>query len=147
MMMNSRIKKAYNYIIRKCENPKVGYSQQYRGAQVVNGIQYFDCSSLIYYALKHAGFTTDDLGTYPFTTYTMRAKLEPLGFKVLDAKAAKWKKGDILLRTDHTEMVYKGFYTMGAHTSHRILSDQVSINTLKSSPNNWTYILRYKPFR
>ena len=145
--MNSKIKKAYKYIIKKCESPNVGYSQQYRGAQVVDGIQYFDCSSLIYYSLRKAGFTTDEMGAYPFTTYTMRTILEKLGFKVLDAKKSRWKKGDILLRSDHTEMVYSGFYTMGAHTSNRILSDQVSINTIKSSPNNWTYILRYKPFR
>lgn len=142
--MNNKIKKAYDYIVKQCNDPKVGYSQQYRGAQVVNGVKYYDCSSLIYYGLKAAGFSTNVLGKSPFTTYTMRSILEPLGFKVLDAKKARWKKGDILLRSDHTEMVYKGYYTMGAHSSHRILSDQVSINTYKGSPENWTYILRYK---
>lgn len=141
--MKKKIKKAYNYIIKMCNDSKVGYSQTYRCRQTVNGITYFDCSSLMYYGLLEAGFTKEQIGAYPFTTYSMKAILEPLGFKVLDAKTSKWKKGDILLRSDHTEMVHHGLYSMGAHTGKVALENQVCINTYKSNKNSWQYILRY----
>lgn len=143
--MRSKIKRAYNYIVKMCNDPKVGYSQSYRCRQTVNGVTYFDCSSLMYYGLLEGGFTTNQIGTYPFTTYAMRTILEPLGFKFLDAKTTKWKKGDILLRSDHTEMVHHGLYSMGAHTSNCALENQVCINSYKSNKNSWEYVLRYKP--
>lgn len=141
--MKKKIKAAYKYVVNKCNDPHVGYSQANRGGQIVNGVQYFDCSSLIWFALRSAGFTTDQIGANCFTTYTMKPLLLKCGFTCLDAKTTKWKKGDILLRSEHTEMVYKGKYTMGAHTSNRILKDQVSINTIKSNPQAWDYILRF----
>ena len=34
---------AYNWVIRQCNAPNVGYSQAYRQGQIVNGIKYMVC--------------------------------------------------------------------------------------------------------
>lgn len=142
-MMNNRVKRMYKFVKRQCNRPDVGYSQKYRGMYRVNGITHFDCSSLIWYALKEAGFDLSGY-SYPFTTYTMDSVLRKLGFVRLDAATTKWKKGDILWRQTHTEMVYKGQITMGAHSSSYPLEKQVSINDYVSDKSSWGYIYRFK---
>ena len=142
---------AYNWAIQTCNAPDIGYSQAYRNQQTVNGITYYDCSSFIWYALKAAGYpVVDQYGNWPFTTYTMGRVLLNMGFTWYDSSLVDpWLPGDIVVfhgdidqGTGHTEMVYNGFVTMGAHNSHLPLADQVSINTYDSSPSSYPDLYR-----
>lgn len=142
------ITNAYLSCIRICNADKVGYSQDYRNGQVVNGVTYYDCSSLMSKVLFDGGFTTGWGRGNAFTTATMGKVLEDLGFQKL-SPTVEWRAGDILVRFDsggnnHTEMVYNAasHITMGAHSSHYPLADQVSINTSSSSPSSWTWLYR-----
>lgn len=137
-----KMRKAYKYVLKQCNSGNVGYSQKYRGNQLVNGIRHYDCSSLIWYALKDAGF---NLSGYPFTTYTMPQILKGLGFKELPA-TAKWRRGDILWKETHTEMCYraKRKLTMGAHGASYPLSEQVSTKSKPAPVGYWTKIFRYE---
>ena len=144
------ITKAYNYCITECNNPNVGYSQAYRNKQTVNGITYYDCSSLMWYALLEGGFDVvsayEDVcwgyeGNAIVTDYEC-AWLLALGFTEIPI-ANEWKAGDILWRDGHTEMVYSGRVTMGAHSSTYALADQVSINSSPSSVSSWSRCFRY----
>ena len=146
---------AYSWAINTCNAPNVGYSQNYRNQQSVNGVTYYDCSSFIWYALKAGGFDVEAaylsaLG-YAYsgnaiTTANERAWLLALGF-VEKNIGGEWQAGDILWRSGHTEMVYQGGIhqgvTMGAHTSNTSLENQVSINSSVSTQNSWTSIYRY----
>lgn len=134
---------AYNTCIEICNKPNVGYSQDYREGQTVGGITYYDCSSLMSYCCTVGGF----LKSNPwFTTRSMDGYLIGAGFQKGTANQP-WKKGDILWRSGHTEMVYNpadgGGYTMGAHTDSYPLERQVSINTFVSPYSSWTYLYRY----
>lgn len=144
------IDKIYQFGIDTCNNPKVGYSQQYRNRQTVNGITYYDCSSFVYYALCSAGFDLDS-SAWPFTTYTMQDILKKLGFTEYDSKSVIWKKSDIVWSQEHTEIVHHGTtnkgegYTMGAHgRTNRILENQVSINILVSNYSKYPKLYRYE---
>ena len=133
----SSIEKAIEWAVNCCNAENIGYSQIYRNAQTVGGITYYDCSSFINYALIGGGFSTPSYApsNNAFTTVTMGAELERLGFKkVTDGTL---KPGDIGVSNNdssqHTEMVYqvdstgtKGYW-MGAHTDSVPLADQVSI--------------------
>ena len=139
------INKAYNKGVEICNKANVGYSQAYRNQQTVNGVTYYDCSSFIWYCLLEGGF--DCVGknggsTWPFTTSTMANVLRKLGFKQVAVSNA-WKPGDILIRSGHTEMVYNGRVTMGAHADDRPLQDQVSICDYNSKPSQWAQCWRY----
>ena len=135
------INTAYNWVINKCNADNVGYSQNYRNGQVVNGIEYYDCSSLLYFGLIAGGFDLDPT-VNAFTTYTMESALLELGFIEVNVHDS-WKAGDILLRDGHTEMVYMARRTMGAHTDSYDLPDQVSINTYDSETSAWEQCFRY----
>lgn len=63
---------AMSWWIEKCNAPNVGYDQNFRNEQTINGITYYDCSSFVWYGLGHAGFEIN-LSAWPFTTYTMGA--------------------------------------------------------------------------
>ena len=130
---------AYQWIVDRCNSPDVGYNQDYRNEQTVNGITYYDCSSLIFYGLGHAGFDIN-LSAWPFTTESMPTILKNLGFEEIilptDYTDFKFQKGDILWIHDtspgghqHTEMMYDETHSMGAHSKRLTLPDQVSINT------------------
>ena len=130
---------AMGWWVEKCNAPNVGYDQDYRNEQTINGITYYDCSSFVWYGLGHAGFEIN-LSAWPFTTYTMGSTLKQLGFKEIiinDFSTFEFQTGDILVvnssQHQHTEIVHdteNGGHTMGAHgKSGRPLADQVSINT------------------
>ncbi len=150
------IQQAYNYCVDACNSPTVGYSQDYRNKRTINGITYYDCSSLMWYSLLAGGFdcvTANGGGTWPFTTYTMPTVLSRLGFTQL-SPTVPWLAGDIGLNSGHTEMVYQpspngGGICMGAHTNTVPLANQVSIGssggnpTWVSEPSRWTSIWRY----
>ena len=137
------LNQSYQWAIDTCNNPKVGYSQAWRRGKKVNGITYYDCSSFISKALTVGGFFKQNPW---FTTDTMRGELKKKGFKKVDIKG-QWKKGDILWRQGHTEMVYKGENgkgtSMGAHNSHVPLKDQVSIANYTCNASDYTELWRY----
>ena len=139
------ITNTYNWEVNECNRDNVGYSMDYRNQQTVNGITYYDCSSYQWYGLLNGGF--DVVGAngsaYPFTTSNMGSVLEKLGFTRYNATSVEWKKGDIVWREGHCEMVYEGQRTMGAHSSTYELKDQVSINVNESNKNSYTYLYRY----
>ena len=64
----------------------------------------YDCSSLVYYSLINAGFTTEQLGSYPFTTATMPTVLPQAGFVRHSFVQSELQAGDILWRSGHTAM-------------------------------------------
>ena len=138
---------AYNWMIQTCNTPNIGYSQAYRQGQTINGITYYDCSSIISKSLTVGGFYENNPW---FTTNTMVNDLRNLGFNVYPT-SIEWVAGDILLNVTqgHTEMCYSGNgangggVTMGAHTDTLPLSEQVSINTYVTSPDYYEYVLRY----
>lgn len=144
------ITEAYNYCIEECNNPNVGYSQDYRNKQTVDGITYYDCSSLMWYSLQAGGF--DVVAAYEeacwgyegnaIVTDYLAAWLLALGFTEIPI-ADEWLAGDILWRDGHTEMVYSGRVTMGAHSSTYALENQVSINSSASSVSSWSRCFRY----
>lgn len=136
---------AYQWAVNACNASNIGYSQQYRRGQTVNGITYYDCSSFISKALTEAGFFSPNPW---FTTRTEEGYLLQVGFKEININEA-WRAGDVVLRSGHTEMVYQGAgignggITMGAHSGRYPLPDQVSINNHVSKPSAWTKIYRY----
>lgn len=137
------ITNAYAWAIQTCNAPNVGYSQAYRNQQIVGEIIYYDCSSFINYALLAGGFVTPGYApnNNAFTTYTMNNVLQSLGFTRIPI-TDEWLPGDILNAnpnvSNHTEMVYQGRITMGAHTNAVPLPDQVSINNGSSAvPGIW----------
>lgn len=147
--MSANIQAAYNWAVETCNNPNVGYSMTYRNQQTVNGITYYDCSSFIWFALKAGGFdvvAAHGGQEWPFTTYDMTSVLDTLGFDRVPVNS-EWKPGDILIRNNsyghHTEMVYSGRRTMGAHGSRYPLADQVSIYSGDSNPSTWDTCHRY----
>lgn len=156
------IQQAYNYCVDACNSPTVGYSQNYRNKQTINGITYYDCSSLMWYSLQAGGFDLAGAGsTSPFTTYIMDGILSSLGFVRYPADGSVlWLAGDIGWTMEHTEMVYQptptdpnnGGICMGAHTNTVPLANQVSIGSSGGNANwsrpyvgqySWTYIYRY----
>ena len=76
-----------------------GYSQANRV-----GNPDYDCSSLVYYSLINAGYSTDQLGTYPFTTASMPTILPQAGFERHGFVQSELQEGDILWRAGHTAM-------------------------------------------
>lgn len=140
--MAGNIKNAYEYIIEACQDPNIGYSQSQRRT-IKLGVTYrtyCDCSSLISKALTVAGFYNDNPW---FSTHNEVSQLLRAGFHEVSVTDA-WVKGDVLWRVGHTEMVYDGRVTMGAHTDGIAFADQVSINRYASRPNEWTRNFRYK---
>lgn len=136
----SDINRAYSWAIETCNAPNVGYSQNYRNAQTVGGITYYDCSSFINYALLAGGFETPSYAPNrnAFTTYTEASELIRLGFTEVDANG-EYLAGDIGLSKAHTEMCYKGGngkgIFMGAHTDNATIDNQVSIGSSGGNPN------------
>lgn len=156
------INAAYRWAIQKCNDPNVGYSQDYRNQQTVGGITYYDCSSFIWYALIAGGFDMEHAFPQgrPFVTNEMDEVLLSLGF-VSVPRDGQILPGDIGVYDydeygpdGHTEMCYQGgvgsAVFMGAHGSGpplkpygKPLPEQVSINSYQSAGTRWQYIFRY----
>ena len=85
-----------------------GYSQPRR-----TGNPDYDCSSLVYYALKQAGL---DVGSYPFSTYGEDAALKHAGFERHDwSRVSDLQTGDIVWSSSHTEIYIGDGRFVGAH--------------------------------
>lgn len=136
---------AYQWVINACNSPNIGYSMAHRKGETVNGITYYDCSSFISKALTVGGFYKSNPW---FTTNSEPGYLRQAGFVEMSVETA-WQPGDVLLRAEHTEMVYQGGeagqggVTMGAHTDQYPLDEQVSINDFVSPPSAWESLWRY----
>ena len=144
------IQQSYQWAIRTCNAPNIGYSQNYRNQQTVNGITYYDCSSFINFSLLAGGYKTPRYAPMhnSFVTWNMGEEMIRLGAKKLSPNVA-WKPGDILVNPEHTEMVYQGAkagqggITMGAHTDEYPLADQVSINSWATPASSWAELYRF----
>lgn len=93
---------------RIADDDSHGYSQSNR-----NGDPDYDCSSLVYYALKNAGL---DVGSYAFNTTGEPAILEKAGFERHDwTKVADLQTGDVVWQSAHTEIYIGDGRFVGAH--------------------------------
>lgn len=140
---------AYNWIEAQCNAANVRYSQAYRNYMTVDGLTYFDCSSLIFFGMwlgggldvGALGYSTD-LSDYrnwranAWIVQTMEPQLVSLGWvDVRTDMPEEWLPGDILIKHNqwHTEMVYSpqpNLMQMGARNSSLPAADQVAIHTL-----------------
>lgn len=138
------LKESYNFMIEKCKASNVRYSQKYREGQIIDGLQYYDCSSLIYAALQAGGFYegVSDYTPWFWTAIEQSELVSKLGFSRLNARTEEWRPGDILWRDRHTEMVYSldPLSSMGARSDTLPADDQVEIHS--TTVNSWVYILR-----
>lgn len=147
------LNKAYTWTINKCNAPNIGYSMDMnrRNGVTVGGITYYDCSSLMNFAIIQGGWSTPQWAPshQAFSTYTMGGALVSLGWKQYSVTSSfVWKPGDIGVVNSsvhqHTEMCYKGGVNgsaifMGAHTNNAPLADQVSIDTTPISYFQYCY--------
>lgn len=103
-----------------------GYSQNNRA-----GNPDYDCSSLVYFALKNAGFGTDKIGTFAFATGIERDALMKAGFTKVDGANFKTgeglKRGDVLWNSGHT-----GIYVGDGKVVHAYQDENGSIAGTKS---------------
>lgn len=99
---------------RYVDDDSIGYSQSTRCHN-----PNMDCSSFVYYCLVDSGYcTTEQLGTYPFSTSTMAEPLLKAGFEKVewDGKMDSLQRGDILVNTEqHTEIYAGDGKDYGAH--------------------------------
>ncbi len=108
-----------------------------------------DCSSFVYYALRDgAGFSDseDQLGVV-FTTHEMDAALTRIGFKAYEYKSEDdLQRGDILWRSDHTEVYIGDGKNVGAHSNYDGKDGDSQGNEVDIGNNggNWSYYYRYE---
>lgn len=146
---------AYRWAIQKCNADYVRYSMQWdlRDGVYRDGLQYFDCSSFIFWALNAGGFPVVQIfGNNAFNTDSMGAVLLQMGF-VEVSRTGQILPGDIGVHhrgsaRGHTEMCYTGGngagVFMGAHGSSLPAQQQVSINTYTTAGTYWDEIYRYQ---
>lgn len=78
-----------------------------------------DCSSLVYYALLNSGYSKEQIGSYPFSTYSMPDILPKAGFtRHSFTSVSDLQPGDILLRDGHTEIYIGNGKNVGAHSNY-----------------------------
>ncbi|MCI6379765.1 MAG: C40 family peptidase [Erysipelotrichaceae bacterium] len=147
-------KEYVRWMIEIANDDSHGYSQSRRSG----GIDY-DCSSFVYYALLNNGMTTEQLTTYPFTTWTMGSILKSAGFKeyTYDEIRHDLHEGDILVSNvsglEHTETYVGNGMTVGAHAGDQdgkrgdSSGNEISIipNSTHESLNGgnyWQYVYR-----
>lgn len=135
------IERAITWAVKIANDDAHGYDQSNR-----EGPDY-DCSSLIIHAFREGGLETN-------ATYTgdMKDCFKNVGFSVLDfTDFDSLVRGDVLLRSAHTEMYIGNGQNVGAHinengtTTGGQTGDQTGkeiciSDTSKSGP--WTYVLR-----
>ena len=133
--------------VQWCENiardDSHGYDQTNR-----NGPDY-DCSSLIWWGLHNAGF---DVGTSAFNTEIMPSVLSAAGFVQVPKDVSTMQRGDILLKSGHTELYIGQQQRLGAHSNEfggitgGRTGDQTG-NEISITPyydTGWTSVWRYQ---
>ena len=103
-----------------------------------------DCASFVYYALLNNGYGTDQLGTYPFTTFVMPDILTSIGFREIPYSRSVLQPGDILWTISHTEVYIGDNQRVGAHSDYDRVPGDSSGEEVDISPmhDNWTRIYR-----
>lgn len=132
---------AYNIAM----DDSIGYSQSTRCLN-----PNVDCSSFVYYSLLFSGYSVEQLGSSPFTTFTMGDILESCGFVEYSYSSMRnnLQTGDILVRSEHTEIVYdpRDSSTLGAHSNYDGRDGDSSGREVNISPGNaqgnWTWVYR-----
>ena len=148
------------WLIGIADDPAHGYDQRER-----SGPDY-DCSSLVYFGLINNGFTTQQLNTYAFSTYTMPELLKGSGFKEIPFNTlvpdgittTNLQPGDILLRDGHTEVYVGDGMAVGAHCSEYNdpvdgckyakqkgdqTGEEISVKNAIRGTRKWEYVYRY----
>lgn len=120
-----------------------GYSQPHR-----TGDPDYDCSSLVYYALRNAGL---DVGPAPFNTRSEDAALTHAGFeRHAYTSVADLQTGDIVWKATHTEIYAGDGMFVGAHYDerHGVRGEKPGDQTgheisVSSYASGYTYYYRY----
>ena len=120
-----------------------GYSQPHR-----TGDPDYDCSSLVYYALRNAGL---DVGPAPFNTRSEDAALTRAGFeRHAYTSVADLQTGDIVWKATHTEIYAGDGMFVGAHYDerHGVRGEKPGDQTgheisVSSYASGYTYYYRY----
>lgn len=121
------------------------------GSDGKTGWSDFDCSSLVYYSLIENGWTVEELGTVPFTTYTMPEIMSKAGFDDIPyRRGMSLQEGDVLISDGHTEIYVGNNQLVGAHSnSHNgITGDAVGdqtggeLSVGNFYENNWVHVMR-----
>lgn len=100
------------WAVNIANNDSYGYCQHHR-----NGNPDYDCSSLVYYALKNSGYPVGSDGA-AFTTYSMDGPLTKCGFRKIHINSyTELQPGDILWKQTHTEIYVGNGRKVGAHTN------------------------------
>ena len=100
------------WAVNIANNDSYGYCQHHR-----NGNPDYDCSSLVYYALKNSGYPVGSDGA-AFTTYSMDGPLTKCGFRKIHINSyTELQPGDILWKPTHTEIYVGNGRKVGAHTN------------------------------
>lgn len=146
------------WMISIANNNSHGYSQSKADGGSGRGFNPdVDCSSFVYFALLNNGYNVDQLGIYPFTTFTMGNILKRAGFEELSYDGTTLLEGDILVSNvaglEHTEVYIGNGMTVGAHAGNQdgrvgdSSGNEISVipNTVHSNMNGgryWQYIYR-----
>ena len=95
--------------------------------------------------INAGGFTTAQLGAYPFTTADMGGILQRNGFRQFPfTSVADLKEGDILWRIGHTEIYVGNGQNAGAHSNYDGQQGDRSgkeVN-VKETGTHWQYVYR-----
>ncbi len=150
---DNRLTKFCNLMYTACAVWSLGYDQ-YQRQNIYNGGE-CDCSSLVIWALKQAGF---DTGTASYTG-NMSENLTKRGWVRLAANLANAKPGDILLNdTYHTAAVISGYgwdakiaqasidergRATGGQTGDQS-GNETNVKNIYTYSHGWSCILRYQ---
>ena len=137
------VERAVKWAEQVAADDSIGYSRATRSLNPD-----VDCSSFIYFSLiKSGGWTTEQLGTYPFTTYTMDSFLLPHGWRkyTWDKDHSKLRRGDIMWNTGHTEWYIGNDQNCGAHSDYDGRHGDSSGNEVSITPtyDSFTHYYRY----
>lgn len=105
---NANLENAVQWMINIANDNSHGYDQENR-----DGPDY-DCSSLIWHALKQAGF---NVGNSAFSTENEASVLTGAGFKQVQINPSQMQRGDVLLKVGHTECYVGNQMMVGAHSN------------------------------
>lgn len=129
---------AIDWALATAEDDSVGYSQSTRW-----GNPNYDCSSFVIESYEQAGIPVKTNGA----TYTgnMRQVFMDTGFECYDYGTVELQPGDVLLRSDHTEMYIGDGKNVGAHSNRDGRDGDSSGREVSVDKNygNWQYVLRY----
>ncbi len=139
---SKKIHKFVTAAVKVARDDRYGYSQGNRWGDS------YDCSSLVIRSLRKAGISTGSA----YCTYNMKSGLRKKGFIFIPGRklhmsgSSRLKKGDILLRSGHTEVYAGNNMRVGAHRNYdgrRGDSSGREISVKKYYNCNWSGVLRY----